>query len=54
MDEADRAEFERRANVLVEQFNAYPIVDGVNVNGRLTLGENIADLGGTTSRSMRS
>ena len=44
----DRAEFERRANVVVEQFNAYPIVDGVNVNGRLTLGENIADLGGTT------
>ena len=44
----DRAEFERRANVVVEQFNAYPIVDGVSVNGRLTLGENIADLGGTT------
>ena len=44
----DRAEFERRANVIVEQFNAYTIADDVTVNGRLTLGENIADLGGTT------
>ena len=46
--EEDRAEFERRANVIVEQFNAYTIADDVTVNGRLTLGENIADLGGTT------
>ncbi len=42
----DRTEFERRANVLVEQFDGYPVADDVNVNGRLTLGENIADLGG--------
>jgi putative endopeptidase len=44
--EDDRTEFERRANVIVEQFNGYQVLDGVNVNGRLTLGENIADLGG--------
>jgi predicted metalloendopeptidase len=44
--EEDRTEFERRANVVVEQFNGYPIADDVNVNGKLTLGENIADLGG--------
>jgi predicted metalloendopeptidase len=44
--EEDRAEFERRAAVLVEQFNGYEILDGVTVNGSLTLGENIADLGG--------
>ncbi len=44
--EADRTEFERRAAVLVEQFSGYEVLDGVNVNGRLTLGENIADLGG--------
>ena len=44
--EDDRAEFERRANVIVEQFNGYQVLDGVTVNGRLTLGENIADLGG--------
>ena len=44
--EADRAEFERRAQVLVDQFDGYAVVDGLHVNGRLTLGENIADLGG--------
>ena len=44
--EDDRAEFERRADVIVEQFNEFQVLDGVNVNGRLTLGENIADLGG--------
>jgi len=42
----DSAEFERRAEVVVEQFNDYEVVDGLNVNGELTLGENIADLGG--------
>jgi putative endopeptidase len=44
--EADRTEFMRRAQVLVEQFNACPVADDVTVNGQLTLGENIADLGG--------
>jgi predicted metalloendopeptidase len=44
--EADRAEFERRAQVLVDQFDGYAVVDDLHVNGRLTLGENIADLGG--------
>jgi predicted metalloendopeptidase len=43
---ADRAEFERRAAVVADQFSGYEILDGVKVNGRLTLGENIADLGG--------
>jgi putative endopeptidase len=42
----DRAEFERRAEVLVEQFSEYEVNDDQKVNGRLTLGENIADLGG--------
>jgi predicted metalloendopeptidase len=42
----DRAEFERRAKVMVDQFDAYEIEDGLTVNGELTLGENIADLGG--------
>ena len=46
--EADRAEFDRRAQVLVEQFDGYAVVDDLHVNGRLTLGENIADLGGLT------
>lgn len=44
--EDDRAEFDQRARVMVEQFDAYEIEDGLTVNGELTLGENIADLGG--------
>ena len=44
--EEDRAEFDRRAQVLVEQFEGYAVDDDLHVNGRLTLGENIADLGG--------
>jgi putative endopeptidase len=44
--EADRAEFDRRAQVLVEQFGTFEVADDLHVNGRLTLGENIADLGG--------
>lgn len=42
----DRAEFEKRAEVLVEQFSRYQVSEDQEVNGRLTLGENIADLGG--------
>ncbi len=45
---ADRKRFEMRANVVVKQFNEYTVADGVHVNGRLTLGENIADLGGAS------
>jgi putative endopeptidase len=44
--EADRAEFARRAQVLVDQFDEYAVLDDLHVNGRLTLGENIADFGG--------
>jgi predicted metalloendopeptidase len=44
--EEDRAEFEKRAQVLVEQYSDYEVFDDLKVNGRLTLGENLADLGG--------
>jgi endothelin-converting enzyme/putative endopeptidase len=40
------AEFDRRAQCLVDQFDGYVAVDELHVNGKLTLGENIADLGG--------
>ncbi|MCW2037853.1 M13 family metallopeptidase [Xanthomonas campestris] len=46
---ADRVAFEQRAEGLVEQFNGYvPLADHpeLHVNGKLTLSENIADLGG--------
>lgn len=42
----DRQRFDERAQKLVEQFNAYEPLEGVNVNGAFTLGENIGDLGG--------
>jgi putative endopeptidase len=43
---ADEAEFQKRAKLLIEQFNGYSPLPGMNVNGELTLGENIGDLGG--------
>ncbi|MBU6200110.1 MAG: M13 family metallopeptidase, partial [Xanthomonadaceae bacterium] len=43
---ADRRQFQARAQKLVEQFNSYVPVDDLHINGKLTLGENIADLGG--------
>jgi putative endopeptidase len=46
--EQDRAEFERRADVVADQYSSYTVLDELPVNGRLTLGENIADLGGVT------
>ncbi|WP_394173999.1 M13 family metallopeptidase [Thalassotalea litorea] len=46
--ENDLAEFKKRANQLVEQYNGYQVFDDLNVNGELTLGENIGDLSGLT------
>ncbi len=42
---ADRKAFEKRAKALADQYDQYEI-DGQHVKGKLTLGENIADLGG--------
>ncbi len=44
----DRARFNARTDKLVEQFNGYEALPGMFVNGKLALGENIADLGGVT------
>ena len=42
----DNELFMARANALVQQYNAYSPIAGMNVNGQLTLGENIGDLSG--------
>ncbi|MCW4453397.1 M13 family metallopeptidase [Flavobacterium sp. MXW15] len=46
--DADRSAFNQRTDQLVAQFDGYEALPGVNVKGRLTLGENIGDLGGLT------
>jgi len=43
-DDADK--FKKRADQVVNQYNAFIAVDTLHVNGKLTLGENLADLGG--------
>src|SRR5262249_51535669 len=42
----DAEKFKKLANEVVEQFNSFTVLDTIHVNGKLTLGENIADLGG--------
>jgi putative endopeptidase len=42
----DREKFTAKAKRLQEQFDAYTVLDTLHVNGKLTLGENIGDLGG--------
>ena len=42
----DEEQFQERARLLVEQFSAYAPLPGQFVNGELTLGENVGDLGG--------
>ncbi len=42
----DATQFTARANEVVEQYNALTVLDTIHVNGKLTLGENLADLGG--------
>jgi putative endopeptidase len=44
----DASEFERRADVVVDQYGNYVAIDSLKLNGRLTLGENIADFAGLT------
>ena len=46
--EADADRFDKRAQKVVKQFDEYVVLDSMHVNGKLTLGENIADLGGIT------
>jgi len=42
----DEAEFNKRAAVIIRQFDEYEPLPGYHINGKATTGENIADLGG--------
>ena len=42
----DKAEFEERTRKLIEQYSAFKPFDDLHLNGDVTLGENIGDLGG--------
>ena len=44
---ADAKAFQKRAQCVVDQYGAYPVVDDIKINSKLTLGEDVADLGGT-------
>lgn len=44
----DEQQFRERADLMVAQFDAYEPIEGMNIQGALALGENIADLGGLT------
>jgi len=42
----DKVKFEAKTKALGEQFDAYTVLDTIHVIGKLTMGENIGDLGG--------
>ena len=46
--ESDEKNFEEKSRQMVTQINSYTLLDSLHVNGEMTLGENIADLGGVT------
>jgi len=46
--EEDEKKFTRKAQVLADQYSAQEVLPGLHANGRLTLGEDIADFGGLT------
>ncbi|HTQ60875.1 MAG TPA: M13 family metallopeptidase [Candidatus Solibacter sp.] len=42
----DREKFDERTKCVSDQYSKYVVVDDVHINGRLTMGEDVADLGG--------
>jgi endothelin-converting enzyme/putative endopeptidase len=43
----DAAEFQKRADCVSSEYSQFTIVDDIHINGKLTMGEDVADLGGT-------
>jgi endothelin-converting enzyme/putative endopeptidase len=43
----DAAEFQKRADCVSDEYSQFKIVDDIKINCKLTMGEDIADLGGT-------
>ena len=44
---ADAAEFQKRADCVSDEYSQFKVVDDIKINGKLTMGEDVADLGGT-------
>jgi putative endopeptidase len=44
---ADAQSFEKAAKCVSDEYSGFTIVDNIKINGKLTLGEDLADLGGT-------
>ena len=42
----DREKFDERTKCVSDQYSSYVVVDDVHINGKLTMGEDVADLGG--------
>jgi putative endopeptidase len=45
---ADAEQFDRRAQLVVDQYAGFTVGDSLHLNGKLTLGENLGDIGGLT------
>ena len=44
----DKAKFEARTNCVAEEYSEFNVAPGININGKLVTGEEVADLGGAT------
>jgi putative endopeptidase len=45
--QTDAAEFQKRADCVSDEYSQFKVVDDIKINGKLTMGEDVADLGGT-------
>ncbi|MDP9171839.1 MAG: M13 family metallopeptidase [Acidobacteriota bacterium] len=44
---SDAAEFQKRADCVSDEYSQFKVIDDIKINGKLTMGEDVADLGGT-------